>query len=223
MSFKEKIIFFTAIYTVMFLIGPWHFYGELKSKSERGIRLSDQVEDVIGAVWDNNKLKVCLKGRIDAELGEIYVELESSKVEMKSVGKYAGSEFRHIIPLSRNQYRKKCESFKNGKYQIRKDYYQTGSKSYNLETIKKEMSTITDGNYIFLRLSRDIGVNRYKNHFAIYKKDKENVRQAWFVLKGTYHKRVAPSLFDYISALVKDYFTMPYQWVAMVSYIRGGS
>ena len=80
MKLRTVIIIVASIYTILFLIGPWYYYGEVKHRAEKGITLKDNINKVISAHWDEQKLKICLQGRIDGESGEIFFELESEKI-----------------------------------------------------------------------------------------------------------------------------------------------
>ena len=223
MKLRTVIIIVASIYTILFLIGPWYYYGEVKHRAEKGITLKDNINKVISAHWDEQKLKICLQGRIDGEPGEIFFELESEKIKQKSIGKFEiDGEFREIINLPRSQYSDKCKTITNDNYITVKDYFQISGDSYSLKTIKKQMSNSVNGSYILLTLSRDIGYNRYKNKIAIYEKNNSEGRLAWFSLKGVYHKKINPSIFDYVIAVVKDYLTVFYQWFNMIEYLRGG-
>lgn len=223
MKLRTVIIIVASIYSIFFLIGPWHYYDEVKHRAVKGKYLKDNINKVISAHWDEQKLIICLQGRIDGEPGEIFFELESEKIKQKSIGKFEiDGEFREIINLSRSEYSDKCKPIKNDNYITVKDYFQISNDSYSLKTIKKQMSNSVNGSYILLKLSRDIGYNRYKNKIAIYEKNNSEGRLAWFALKGVYHKNINPYIFDYVIAVVKDYLTMFYQWYHMIEYLRGG-
>ena len=224
MKHKTALSIFAVVYPVMFLIGPWHFYGELKHVDEQGLYFRDIIDGLVGAAWDDQTFRACLKGRIDGEPGEIYVETETEKIYQQSIKNFEGSDFRRVIALPRSQYDKSCKLFKSGEYQLKKEYFDFTGDSYHIGDVQKDLLNLKNRNYFLLKLSRDQGVNRYTNYFGVYEKTKTDAgdRLAWFALKGVYHKKVTPSAFDYFLVLVKDFFTMPYQWVAMFIYASGG-
>ena len=222
MKHKTALSISAVVYTLLFLIGPWHFYGDLKHEAEKGIYLKDNIDGLVGAAWDDKKFMVCLKGRIDGEKGEIHVETKTETIYQQSIRDNKSNKFRNIVALSRNQYEKTCKLFKSEEFQLKKEYFDFTGDSYNVGRVQKDLLNLKNRNYFLLKLSRDQGVNRYNNYFGVYEKTDAGEKMAWFALKGVYHKKVRPTAFDYFIALVKDFFTMPYQWVAMFIYASGG-
>ena len=222
MKHKTALSIFAVVYTLMFLIGPWHFYGELKGRAVRGISLEDEPTGLVGAAWDDQTFRACLKGRIDGEEGDIYLELKSKRIDRQSVRHDAAHPFKNIIALPRNQYDKGCKLFTSEEFQLEQGYFHLTDKYYHIGNVKKDLVALKNGNYILLKLSRDEGGNLYNNYFGVYQKTDTGDRLAWFELKGVIHQKFNPSAFDYFLALVKDFFTMPYQWVMMFIYASGG-